>query len=156
MGTKARLDYEYEEMKRIAEARRKEKLEEKRLRQKIKDDIAKDRAAQKQQKQASPEKTSSPAPTPASSSQTPVAKKEYTECRLQIRLTNGSALASSFSPDTTLFAVHEYIADKRTDGDAPFTISTTFPRKIFGDADMLKSLKDLGLMPSAVLVVGRK
>ena len=74
----------------------------------------------------------------------------------QIRLTNGSALTSSFSPDTTLFTVHEYIADKRTDGDAPFTISTTFPRKIFGDADMLKSLKDLGLMPSAVLVVGRK
>ena len=71
-------------------------------------------------------------------------------------MSDGSTLNSNFSASDTLFTVHEYISKHRTDGRVdPFTLSTTFPRKTFHDEHMLKSLKELGLVPSAVLVMGK-
>ncbi|XP_057317044.1 UBX domain-containing protein 1-A-like [Hydractinia symbiolongicarpus] len=149
--SKAKEEHAQLEMKRLAEERRKEKLEEKRLRQKLKEQIAKDRADFKAKSQTtpSPVKTAEPAP------QVHIAKKEYDTCRIQFRLTNGSSLNANFKTDSTLNDVRQHISDNRNDDNLPSSLSTTFPRRTFTESDMSKTVKELGLVPSAVLVLGK-
>ncbi|KAK7492298.1 hypothetical protein BaRGS_00016395 [Batillaria attramentaria] len=145
------------EIKKIAEERRREKMEEKLARQRVKEQIEKDRAERAakfakggQQAQPSPQPAAQPAAAAASAS---VEKKEYDQTRLQIRLTNGQALTQSFSAKEPLAAVRVYIEMNRTDGNGPFSLMTSFPRKVFSTEDMEKPLNQLGLVPSAVLIV---
>ena len=63
---------------------------------------------------------------------------------VQIRLTNGQALTQTFGAKEQLAAVRLYITMNRTDGDFPFTLMTSFPRKVFTDEDMEKPLQELG------------
>lgn len=158
----AKRKYQEDEMKRIAEERRREKMEDKIARQKIKEQIERDKLARKEmfanQGGAS---NSSPAPEvpkpqPASN---PTPKKDYTTTRLQIRLPSGSPIVHEFSAKESLSAVRLWISLNRTDGqssDVPFTIATTFPRKVFTDEDMAKPLDVLGLVPSSVVIVTNK
>ncbi|XP_061174801.1 UBX domain-containing protein 1-like [Saccostrea echinata] len=148
---------EEQEMKKIAEQRRREKMEEKLARQRVKEQIEKDkrdRAAKfgsgGQPAAAAPNPVTSP--TAAQPSQA-AEKKDYTECRLQIRLTNGQALTQKFSAKEPLAAVRLYIETNRTDGSGPFTLMTNFPKKVFQGEDYEKPLDVLGLVPSAVLMV---
>nr|XP_045581278.1 UBX domain-containing protein 1-like isoform X1 [Procambarus clarkii] len=151
-----------QEMKRIAEDRRREKLEDKIARQKVKDQIERDRLARKEmfankgeggsQATVAPPK---PQPTPVPQ---PTQKKEYTTARLQIRLPSGTPLVQEFKAKEALSAVRLWIGLNRQDGlpaDAPFKLSTSFPRKVFSDEDMDKPLDVLGLVPSAVIMVSK-
>ena len=54
-----------------------------------------------------------------------------------------------------LAAVRLYVDMNRKDGGtaAPITFMTTFPRKVFSEGEMRKTLASLGLVPSAVLMV---
>ncbi|XP_060570542.1 UBX domain-containing protein 1-like [Ruditapes philippinarum] len=149
------------EMKKIAEQRRRDKMEEKMARQKVKEQIEKDkreRAAKfaKQNQESTPASTSTPqastSPTPPAAS-APAEKKDYTETRLQIRLTNGQALTQTFKAKEPLAAVRLYIEMNRTDSKGNFSLMTSFPRKVFAGEDYEKPLTELGLVPSAVLIV---
>jgi hypothetical protein len=60
---------------------------------------------------------------------------EYTECQLQIRLTNGQQLKASFLPAQTIGDVIDYVSQHRTDGYASFVLMTTFPKMIFDTAE---------------------
>ncbi|XP_053399394.1 UBX domain-containing protein 1-A-like [Mercenaria mercenaria] len=147
------------EMKKIAEQRRRDKMEEKMARQKVKEQIEKDkreRAAKfaKQSQETAPATVSTPAAnTPATQTAAPVEKKDYTETRLQIRLTNGQALTQTFAVKEPLAAVRLYIEMNRTDPPGNFSLMTSFPRKVFAGDDYEKPLTELGLVPSAVLIV---
>jgi hypothetical protein len=82
--------------------------------------------------------------------------KEYKECRLQIRLPDGSTLTHVFGATEALSAVRQYVELNRKDGalpSAPFKFMTSFPKKEFSLMDMNKPLCELGLVPSAVLIV---
>ena len=70
---------------------------------------------------------------------------------------DGSTLNSNFSASDTMFTVHEFISKNRTDGACAeaFALSTTFPRKTFHDEHMLQTMKELGLVPSVVLVISK-
>ncbi|XP_017299954.1 UBX domain-containing protein 1-like [Diaphorina citri] len=81
------------------------------------------------------------------------AKKRSFNELLQIRLTNGQALTQTFGIKEPLSAVRVFVELNRTDGDAPFTFMTTFPKKIFKPEDNDLPLDSLGLVPSAVLIV---
>jgi len=142
------------EMKKIAEQRRLEKLEERAAKQRVLDQIARDRAEREAKFSKKPEAAAAPTPAPAAAP-APVAKKDYTECRLQIRLPDGSALTNQFGVNEELAAVRLYVDLNRKDGRSavPFTFMTTFPKKVFSEADMRTSLQGLGLVPSAVLIV---
>jgi len=83
----------------------------------------------------------------------PTVAKEYDDCQLQIRLTNGQVLKATFKPSETIGSVVNYIEKNRTDGNNPFTVMTTFPRKVFSPQDMNITLVDAGLVPRGVLVV---
>ncbi|XP_076463982.1 UBX domain-containing protein 1-like [Babylonia areolata] len=153
-GVKQKM--EEAEMRKIAEERRREKMEEKLARQRVKDEIEKDKAERAARFAKAAQQSGSAAPSqgaPSAAQPAPSAKKEYDETRLQIRLTDGKALTQNFKAKEPLAAVRVYISMNRTDGNGPFSIMTSFPRKVFTEEDMDKPLKELGLVPSAVLIV---
>ncbi|KAL3874132.1 hypothetical protein ACJMK2_037185 [Sinanodonta woodiana] len=152
--TMVKQKMEEDEIKKLAEQKRREKMEEKLARQKVKEEIEKDRRERaakfgKPQVQAS----SVLQATPSSTNKQMAEQKDYTESKLQIRLTNGQALTHSFSAREPLAAVRLYVEMNRTDGSGSFSLMTSFPRKVFTTDDMEKPLIELGLVPSAVLIV---
>lgn len=159
--TAARKKLEEEEMKKLVEQRKREKLEEKMARQRVKDQIEQDKIARRTKfgmgqapEAAATSPTASTMPTPVAQVQPPP-QKDYTQARLQIRLTNGQALTQTFGAKEQLAAVRLYVELNRTDGAGPFSLMTNFPKKIFTDDDYNKSLEALGLVPSAVVIVSR-
>lgn len=49
--------------------------------------------------------------------------------------------------------VRVWIEMNRTDGPGQFTLMQAFPRKVYTDDDMMRSLADLGLVPASSLVI---
>lgn len=156
--SQVRQKMEEDEIKKIAELRRREKQEDRLAKQKIKEQIEKDKRERAAMFQKTPSQETAPKAAPASAAQpaAPTEKKEYTDCRLQIRLTNGQALTQTFKAKEPLSAVRLYIELNRTDEKGNFNIMTTYPKKVFTPEDMEKPLDQLGLVPSAVVVVQRK
>ncbi|KAM9375691.1 UBX domain-containing protein 1 isoform 1-T2 [Pholidichthys leucotaenia] len=153
-----------DEMKKIAEQRRREKMEDKLARQRVKEKIARDREerAQKFGGGAPVSTAASSQPTPPSPSSPtgqgpPPTKKEYDESRIQVRLLDGSTITTVFKAQEPLAAVRVYV---QMNGNTPegqdFTLLSPYPRHVYTDLDMEKPLKELGLVPSAVLVVTKK
>lgn len=151
-----------DEMKNLADQRRREKMEDRLAKQRVRDKIARDREERAQKfgggssgtaiSSTLPEATSSP---PAENQGPPPAKRDYDECRIQIRLLDGSALMATFKAQEPLAAVRVYVQmNGGTDQD--FTLLSPYPRRVYTDLDMEKPLRELGLVPSAVLVVTKK
>ncbi|TFK48412.1 hypothetical protein OE88DRAFT_1664196 [Heliocybe sulcata] len=143
-----------------AEAKRREKLEDAKARAAIKAQIEADkreRAAKAAREKALREgKTLEAAPLAASSKPVAAAgeKKEFKETRLQIRLASGGTPYTTTLPsEAPLREVAEYLAGQTLAVNVDtVTFSTTFPRKQFSQADMSRTLRELGLTPSAVLM----
>ncbi|XP_067019486.1 UBX domain-containing protein 1-like [Acropora muricata] len=149
---------ELQEAKQIADERRRQKMEEKLAKQKVKDQIARDKAERAEKFGKGSGVSTDPQPSVAAAPSSPptVEKKEYTTCKLQFRLTNGSTLTGTFQPTDTLETVCAYVNDNRTDGSTPFNLMTTFPRKTYSAGDLGTSLQDAGLVPSAVLILTKQ
>lgn len=151
-----KAEMEWKEAHKIAQERKREKIEDRKVRQRIKEQIAKDREAMKLQK----EKAETPTPLtskPAAEMLSPVAKKDYNEAKLQIRLPSGSRLIQTFGAGEALGAVRLYVELNSTEElDPSFGLSVTFPRKVFSADEMEMSLKALGLVPSAVIQIIKK
>ncbi|XP_028391530.1 UBX domain-containing protein 4-like [Dendronephthya gigantea] len=77
---------------------------------------------------------------------------QCSEVRLQFRLPDGSSLTQNFPPDALLQAAREFICS-RTSFTNQVTFWTTFPRKHLVEDDFTRTLSDLGLAPSAALIV---
>ena len=90
--------------------------------------------------------------TPSSSSG-PVTSKPasaYTETRMRFQTPKGNVM-KTFPVDTTLFEVVQVLRDEK--GVEARRFEQGFPRKVFDDVDFGSTLKELGLVPSASLVV---
>ncbi|KAK7914608.1 hypothetical protein PG985_012311 [Apiospora marii] len=78
-------------------------------------------------------------------------------CNLQVRLFDGSTLRGRFPSDQTLGReVRQWIDEKRTDGTDPYTfriVLTPLPNKAIEPAEESDMLRDLGLAPSATLIL---
>lgn len=151
-----------DEMKKIAEMRRREKLEDKLAKQRVKDKIARDREERAQKfggGSSSTALSSPPSEAPSQSSPEnqgpPPAKKDYDECRIQVRLLDGTTLSAVFKAQEPLAAVRVYVEMNGAPGQ-DFNLISPYPRHIYTDLDMEKPLRELGLVPSAVLVVTKK
>ncbi|XP_018420576.1 PREDICTED: UBX domain-containing protein 1 [Nanorana parkeri] len=155
--------HQEQEMQKAVEERRREKQEEKLARERVRDKIARDKAdrARKYGGETS-DPISPPAETPVQAStlspssptQEPPTKKEYDQCRIQVRLLDGTALSQIFRAREQLAAVRLYVELNWPGGpQEPFNLMTSFPRKVFTEEDMEKPLQELGLVPSAVLFV---
>lgn len=152
-------------MKKLIEQRKKEKEDEFRARQRVKEQIEADKLARKA-KFAGNQQQDGPVEAKPESVAVPAQKKPaalYTDVRLQIRLLDGKciiiyfffrtkinrllsgkALTQSFGAKEPLSAVRLYIEMNRTDGDCPFKLMTSFPKRIFGEEDYDKPLDSLG------------
>ena len=63
---------------------------------------------------------------------------------LQIRLFGGGALVHSFKATDTLVEVNQHVLMHQPSPNLPFTLMTTFPKRVFSDIDTKKTLKELG------------
>ncbi|XP_068571035.1 UBX domain-containing protein 1 [Cebidichthys violaceus] len=153
-----------DDMKKLADQRMKEKMEDKMARQRVKDKIARDREERAQKfgggappSTAASSQPAQPSPSSPTSHGPPPTKKEYDESRIQVRLLDGSTITAVFKAQEPLAAVRVYV---QVNGNTPegqdFTLLSPYPRHVYTELDMEKPLKELGLVPSAVLVVAKK
>jgi UBX domain-containing protein 1/4 len=153
----ARRKLEEEEMKKIVEQRKREKAEEKAARDRVKAQIEADKAARREAaagKQAQP--TTPQAPKPQVNV-APTPPKDYKQTKIQIRMPDGQTLTETFDKNEQLAAVRLFVQLKTGDetGIVPFSMLTTFPRKVFTNDDYDVTLEKLGLVPSATIMVTR-
>ncbi|GAA6064868.1 UBX domain-containing protein 1 isoform X1 [Tachysurus ichikawai] len=151
-----------DEMKQLAEQRRREKMEDRMAKQRVKEKIARDREERARKFGGSSSSTASTSPPSEATPQSPTenqgpppAKKDYDECRIQVRLLDGSTLMAVFKAQEPLAAVRVYVQMNSSEGE-DFTLLSPYPRRVYTDLDMEKPLQELGLVPSAVLVVAKK
>ncbi|KAJ3063631.1 hypothetical protein HDU98_000557 [Podochytrium sp. JEL0797] len=147
------------EMKKAAAEKKKEKEDDRIFKAKIKAQIEldrKDRAAKLEKDKLDRQGLASNTPTlSTASSSTSIASaagpKEYTEARLQLRLPSGPPLTHTFPASDPLSVVYDFVAQQTGAAPGSFKLATTFPRKVLEEQG--KSLKELGLAPSAALAV---
>ncbi|KAG2177135.1 hypothetical protein INT43_007792 [Umbelopsis isabellina] len=151
--TQAKEKMEEESLKKAFEAKKKEKEADRVAKAKIKAQIEADKKERAAKRDAAKQVTQAQAAAAsAEAAAAPKVKKEYTDSRLQIRLPGGAPITHTFPATSQLEDVATFIKDN---GHAQtFTLSTSFPRKTFQPDDYSKSLKELDLVPSAVLLLG--
>ncbi|KAG8876126.1 hypothetical protein FRB97_004427 [Tulasnella sp. 331] len=167
----AREAMKIKEANKEAEKRKQEKIDDAKARAAIKaqieadkreraEKIAREKALREGRGYQSGEQSSTPAaPAPvaassAAAASTGIKGSEYPETRLQIRLSTGGPTLSTTLPSTeTLRSVAEFVAGQSLAYNVEsVSFTMQFPRKSFTRSDLGKTLKDLGLTPSAVLM----
>jgi len=156
-----REELKLKEVQKEVEMKKREKLEDARARAAVKAQIEADRKALAEKKAM--EKairegrldTTAPVevPKPAVAA-TSSAGRDFKDTRLQIRMsTGGQPYTMTLPSDAPLREVAEYLAAQDLAIDVEtVTLAQHFPRKTFTPADFSKTLRDLGLTPSAVLI----
>ncbi|KAF8166638.1 DNA-binding protein [Mycena galopus ATCC 62051] len=147
-----------------AEQKKKDKIEDAKAKAAIKAQIEADKKARAEKfarekaLRHGEQIVDAPAAAPAASSSTApvsgVAGKDFKETRLQIRMsTGGQPHTTTLSSDAPLREVAEFLAGQSLSVDVEtISLAQHFPRKVFSKSDFSKSLRDLGLTPSAVLI----
>uniref|UniRef100_A0A8I3RW88 UBX domain-containing protein 1 n=2 Tax=Canis lupus familiaris TaxID=9615 RepID=A0A8I3RW88_CANLF len=149
----ARQRLQEDEMRRAAEERRREKAEELAARQRVREKIERDKAERAKKYGGNvgsrPSPPTEPGPVPSSPSQEPPSKREYDQCRIQVRLPDGTSLTQTFRAREQLAAVRLYVELHRGEepgGDQdPVQLLSGFPRRAFSEADMERPLQELGM-----------
>ncbi|CAN6580411.1 unnamed protein product [Malus baccata var. baccata] len=75
------------------------------------------------------------------------------DVHLNIRLPNGVSLKEKFSITSTMRMVKDYVDENQGSGIGNYDLAIPYPRKIFCDQDLSKSLSDLGLFDRQALIV---
>ncbi|KAJ5281505.1 Ubiquitin-associated/translation elongation factor EF1B N-terminal eukaryote [Penicillium angulare] len=154
----AKEELERKQQAKETAAKKKEKQDEidakKRIRAKIEAD-KEERRRKAELERAARAGVAPPAPAaaPAPITSGPVASKPasaYTETRLRFQTANGNVM-KTLPVETTLFEVAAAL--KSEDGIEVQSFTQNFPRKVFGAEFFGETLKELGLTPSASLVV---
>ncbi|GAA6008362.1 hypothetical protein JCM11491_004449 [Sporobolomyces phaffii] len=170
-----KADLQLKEAEKAAIQRKKDKADEIAARKRIKDQIEADKKARAEKTArekalregrnpdaavealrnpggAAPSSTGTTlTPAQAVAASEPAEKKTYDGARLQLRLPSGPPVVHNAAGTDTLRSVWEFV--KGQSGLDNPTLTCSFPRKTFGASDLDKSLSELGLTPSAVLMV---
>ncbi|KAG1787508.1 ubiquitin-related domain-containing protein [Suillus plorans] len=161
--SKAKDELKAKELVKEAEQKRREKLEDAKAKAAVKAQIEADKKARAEKAarekalrdgqpiiDASASASTTPAVTASSSSGT--SGKDFKDTRLQIRMASGGTPYTTTLPsDATLREVAEFIAAQTLSVDVEtVTFAQHFPRKTFSRDQFSKTLRELGLTPSAV------
>ncbi|GAA6022324.1 hypothetical protein JCM10207_003285 [Rhodosporidiobolus poonsookiae] len=163
-----REELKVKEAQREAEKRKKEKADDLAARNRIKAQIEADKKARAEKaardkalrEGRNPDEAASalsvpsvaaPQPSVAASASATGEKKTYDVARLQIRVPSGPPVVHSAPATSKVRDVVEFV--KSQTGLASVTLTCSFPRKTFSEADLDLDLKAAGLVPSAVLIV---
>lgn len=152
-------DLEKKERLKEAAAKRQEKINDAAAKKRIQEKIAADKEARRLKAEAVKAEREGRAP-PADPSiataqaATPASKPPgaaHTEARLRLQIGGGNVM-KTFPADTTLFEVAQAVGGEN--GVQVESFTSTYPKKVFtGGLDFGKTLKEAGLVPSAVLIV---
>ncbi|XP_048339790.1 UBX domain-containing protein 4 isoform X2 [Sphaerodactylus townsendi] len=151
---------EEERTKRILEEKNREKAEDRAARERIKQQIALDRA-ERASRYAKAQEEIEAAKAAALQAQRAEreARKEAlqaersTIARIQFRLPDGSSITNNFPVDAHLEEARQFAAQTVGNTYGNFSLATMFPRREFTKEDYGKKLLDLELAPSASVVL---
>lgn len=139
-----------------AQAKRAEKAADIQAKKRIQEKIAADKEERRLKAEAAkalregrapPVEKVAAAPAPTAAAGPP---KVHTEARLRLQTATGT-LTKTYPVDTTLFEVSQQLQGEL---GAVNSFTMTYPKKTFeGAVDFAKTLKEAGLVPSAVLIV---
>uniref|UniRef100_A0A5B7BW25 UBX domain-containing protein n=1 Tax=Davidia involucrata TaxID=16924 RepID=A0A5B7BW25_DAVIN len=76
-----------------------------------------------------------------------------TDVHLNIRLPDGSSLQEKFSVMSTVRMVKDYVDENQASGIGTYDLAIPYPRKVFNDQDLSKTLSELGLFNRQALIV---
>ena len=142
-------------MRRQAEEIRRDRLEQQKLQEKLKAQIQQDREDKRRKYEEGKSSSIPPSKPKVTTNDAETTKVQYTRCRLQFRLIDGSSFTEDFPCDARMNDVYAYLhetlpTDQYRQGS--YTLRTTHTRQVLTREDP-KTLKDLDLVPSAVLLV---
>ncbi|XP_055846860.1 UBX domain-containing protein 4 [Episyrphus balteatus] len=140
-----------QDFKELKESIRRDKMEDQAARQRILEQIASDRA-----ERANKFTPPSPNPTPQATTPTTVNPPSNLEMsRIQFRIPNGETSTQTFESSDTFATVRAYVkvVVVKGTGIKDFTLATTFPKHEFTEEDDKRTLLELGLAPSAVILI---
>lgn len=153
---KRKLEQENKEIRAAAEERRKDKEEDRLARERVKAQIAADRA-EREARQAllrGEEPPAAPQARPGASVSVPAASSNNSNIsRIKFRLPDGSSSIAQFSSSTTLEEVRQHVRQNINLPFSNFTLTSTVHNRPFTSEDNDRSLTDLGLVPSAILII---
>ncbi|XP_033208956.1 UBX domain-containing protein 4 [Belonocnema kinseyi] len=140
------------EIKQSLEERLREKAEDAAARERVRQQIAQDKLMRKEREQALQQNSSQQQPekqvkTPSSSS------SEASVARIQFRLPSGSTHMGQFEPLSTLGSLRDYVVMNIELPFQQFSLSTSFPRRDLLPENDNKTLSDLGLVPTSVILI---
>ncbi|XP_073701329.1 UBX domain-containing protein 4 [Garra rufa] len=151
---------EDDKTKRLLEERNREKAEERAARERVKQQIALDRAdraaryAQNQQEAEAARSAALQARAAEQEAKRDASQRERSAvARIQFRLPDGSSFTNQFPSETRLLEVRQFAAQEVGNRYGQFSLATMFPRREFTAEDLDKSLLELELAPSASIVL---
>nr|XP_046260097.1 UBX domain-containing protein 4 isoform X2 [Scatophagus argus] len=151
---------EEEKTKRLLEERSREKAEERAARERVKQQIALDRAdrAARYAKMEDEEKVAKQALLHSSLAEQEVRKRAVvrgtsTIARIQFRLPDGSSFTNQFPSQSRLQEARHFVVQEVGNRYGNFSLATMFPRREFTSEDLNKTLLELELAPSASIVL---
>ena len=145
-------------MTKLMKGKQKEKQDEVVAKARVRARLAADKAERqrKSDKEKAEREGRAPAPdivhrpsTLSSEVSTAKSASAYTETRLRLQ-TPGGSINKSFPAETTLFEVASALIEE---GVEVKSFTQNFPKKVFDGVDFGQTLKELGLVPSALLIV---
>lgn len=154
----AKEELQKQEQIKDAEKKRKEKAADVRAKEATKRRIQEDKDARKAKAEAGKaaregravEASYTPSAPAVATPSTPKAAAAYTETRLRLQTSQGNVM-KSFPVETTLFEVVQSLNTEN--GLQASTFTQNYPKKVFDQIDFGSTLKELGLVPSASLIV---
>lgn len=145
---------EESEMKKLQEERKRDKIEEQTARKRILEQIALDKAerAQRFNPNTTPPPTTESVP---STTTTPSVVSDSSVARIQFKKPDGEIDVKSFEKDELFSIVRTYVEENVIVGSGirDFALATTFPRREFKTDCDTKSLFELDLVPSSVILI---
>lgn len=152
---------ELQKKERIKEAqqKRREKLADAEAKKRVQAKIEADKAERRRKAElekaarqgvAPPSEPVEPQVPVSSAPSTSKPSGSYTETRLRLQTPVGT-LQKGFPVETTLFEVAHYIQGEQNFQVTSFT--TNFPKKTFDQDDFGQTLKEVGMIPSAALII---
>ncbi|NXX61731.1 UBXN4 protein, partial [Scopus umbretta] len=151
---------EEELTKRMLEERNREKAEEKAARERIRQQIAMDRAERAARFAKSKEEAEAAKAAALQAKQAEMeARKEASQkersaiARIQFRLPDGSSFTNQFPSEARLEEARQFAAQTVGNAYGNFSLATMFPRREFTKEDYGKKLLELELAPSASVVL---
>ncbi|XP_062258419.1 UBX domain-containing protein 4 [Platichthys flesus] len=151
---------EDDKTKRLLDERNREKAEEKAARDRVKLQIAMDRAdrAARYSKTQEEDKAVKDALLQARQAEQEARKETLvrqrsTIARIQFRLPDGSSLTNQFPSQSTLQEARHFAVQEVGNRYGNFSLATMFPRREFTTEDLNKTLLELELAPSASIVL---